>query len=303
MITIDKVRNRMKAQRVFPLCLCVLAGVSLVALMPVTTYAQSDVQSRLKRLENDVDTLNRAVYKGETPPPVSQGARDATANNEVRLGQLESEIRTLTGKVEEQTYQNQQLQQRLDALEQEARMRIEALEKGSATSGAAPATTGEIAPNASSTRTADGVPKALLPDESVASDTTQKTLDAASLYEQGFTEIKAGNYDAAEKTFTAFKKQYPDHALMPNAMYWLGETYYARKNYDKASRTFAESYQKYPKGPKGADNLLKLGLSLAAKGEKPNACIALGQLQKEYPDGPAPVLKRGNDERATLGCQ
>ena len=156
----------------------------------------------------------------------------------------------------------------------------------------------------------DGTPAVLQPDPATASSdvTGAETgagvaTDAAGLYEQGFAQIKAQDYPAAEASFAAFMKDYPTHALAPNALYWLGETYYVRKDYDKAARTFAEAYQKYPKGPKGADNLLKLGLSLAGKGEKDNACIALGQLKKEYPKGPDPVLKRGEQEMATLGCK
>ncbi len=316
-MTTKALKNISGAQRIIPLCLCVLIGVATA--IPVPAFAQSsDVLNRLKRIENEVDTLNRAVYKGEKRPPVSQESIDSATNVESRLSQMENELRNITGKLEQQSYDIQQTQQRLDALQQDSRMRLDALEAqarsaGAQASSAPPAQSPSMQPAPMvDTNTvpppgmqqAQSIPPSLEPSPDMAGAQTgdASSVDAASLYEKGFAEIKANNYDAAEKSFAAFMKDYPAHALAPNALYWLGETYYVRKDYDKAARTFAEAYQKFPGGPKGADNLLKLGMSLSAKGEKNNACIALGQLKKEYPNGPEPVLKRGADEMTALGC-
>ncbi len=276
------------------MCLCGLVGALLVAS---PAFAQSsDIQARIKRIENDVDTLNRAVYKGQTPPPLSQEANESKAVLDSRLSQIENDLRELTGKVEQQSYDNQQLQQKLEALEGQFRN----ISAGSVASGQSQQAT---APVGSDTVVIDGTPSVLQPDASVeVNSSSAGGMDAASLYEQGFAQIKQSDYPAAEKTFAAFIKDYPTHALAPNALYWLGETYYVRKDYDKASRIFAESYQKYPGGPKAADNLLKLGMSLAGKGEKDSACVALKQLKKEYPQGPGPVLTRADQEMSTLGC-
>ncbi len=292
------------------MCLCGFVGAVLVTSVPASAQS-NDVLNRLKRIENDVDTLNRAVYKGEKPPAISSSDNGA-GDMQSRLTQIETDLRNLTGKVEQQSYDNQQLQQKLDALDQDSKMRLDAIEaqmRGQPPMQQPPMHNSPVNdPNVIPPMAPDGTPAVLQPDpatvpgEDVTGNETGAG-DAASLYEQGFGEIKREDYDAAEKTFAAFMKQYPTHALAPNALYWLGETYYVRKDYNKASRTFAEAYQKFPGGPKGADNLLKLGMSLAGKGEKDNACIALGQLRKEYPKGPEPVLKRGEQEMATLGCK
>lgn len=288
------------------MCLCAFVSLPLIA----PAHAQSnDINNRLKRIENDVETLNRAVYKGEKPPAAASGPSDADNLLQSRLNQIEKDLRELTGKVEEQTYANQQLQQKIDGIE--ARLNAAPPPSAPAPMAApdAPAPLGPTDTNVIPPMAPDGTPAVLQPDPAMtpsASDVTGAetgATDAAGLYEQGFAQIKAGDHAGAETTFSRFMKEYPSHALAPNALYWLGETYYVRKDYDKAARTFAEAYQKYPNGPKGADNLLKLGLSLAGKGEKDNACIALGQLKKEYPKGPDPVLKRGETEMATLGCK
>lgn len=287
------------------MCLFVCVGSFALMTSTIARAENADILNRMKRVENEVDTLNRAVYKGERPP-VSQEAQNATAGMEARLSQIETELRNITGKLEQQAYDNQQLQQRLDALEQDTRMRLDTLETQSR--NPAPVMpqpmvdTNTVPPSGGIPQPAPDPQLQQQPQAAVDAAPAAGGTDAAVLYERGFAEIKANNYDAAEVSFSTFMKDYPTHALAPNALYWLGETYYVRKNYDKAARTFAEAYQKFPGGPKGADNLLKLGMSLSAKGEKSNACIALGQLKKEYPNGPEPVLKRGADEMTALGC-
>lgn len=296
------------------MCLCTVVGFTFLTS---PAFAQNDANNRIKRLENEIETLSRAVYKGEKPPVAAGaiGAADATANIDARISQLEKDLQTLTGKVEQQSYDSQQTQQKLEAVEQDTRMRLDAIEGqiragGAAPSAAAapmtpPATVPQqppIDPNVVIGSDQPPMPSALQPETPAEDNSSAGSMDAAGLYEQGFAEIKREDYPAAEKSFAQFMKDYPTHALAPNALYWLGETFYVRKDYDKAARAFAEAYQKYPNGPKGADNLLKLGMSLAGKGEKSSACVALAQLRKEYPKGPEPVLKRGESESAALGC-
>lgn len=298
------------AQRVIPLCLCGFVGISMMMPLVTPAFAQSnDVLNRIKRIENDVDTLNRAVYKGEKPPTAmgDSGSSEAEALLQNRINQIEKDVRTLTGKFEEQDHATRQLQQKIDMLE----ARLNAPQPQAAAPATTPAPLNPADADVIPPTMADGSPVVIPPSQPVTDDpalnvtgaeTGVAATDAAGLYEQGFGQIKAQQYPQAETSFSEFIKKYPTHALAPNALYWLGETYYVRGEFDKASRTFAEAYQKYPNGPKGADNLLKLGLSLAGKGEKDNACLALGQLKKEYPKGPEPVLKRGEQEMSSLGC-
>jgi tol-pal system protein YbgF len=309
--------NRMKktmAQRILPLCLCCLVGAGAFA---APAMAQSkDLVNRISRLENELETLNRAVYKGENPPAGMMGNNGGAAMPDdllERLQRMESEIRDLTGKVEQQSYDMQQIQQRLEALTQDSGMRLDSIEAQLRNAPAPQAAVPQTAPNviggappqpiATPADMSSGGVIAVDPSMMVTGqENGLSTTDATGLYEQGFAQIKAQDYPAAENTFSTFIKQYPDHALTGNAYYWLGETHYVRKDYDKSSRVFAESYKKFPNGSKGADNLLKLGMSLAGQGKKDDACIALGQLRKKYPNGPAPVMNKADQERATLGC-
>jgi len=306
-----------RAQGILPLCLCCV--LSLVPFAPARAQS-NDVSARLSHLENEINTLNRAVYKGEKPPAGSAAPAAVDSGMFDRVQQLENQVRDLTGKLEQQTYDNQQLQMRLDAMQQNTQSRLDGIEGQLRQNGMAapqPIETGtppspmpgeippQPAPNAAPQQTpAPQAAAAPVPAPGTApAPTTLSTDDAAALYEQGFGEIKAENYDAAEKTFSAFMKQFPDNTLAPNALYWLGETYYARKNYTQSSRVFAEAYRKYPNGPKAPDSLLKLGMSLSGSGKKSDACVALAQLKKQYPNGPAPVLTKADEEMTGLACQ
>lgn len=333
--------------------LLAFCALVVVAAQPADAQSNRDMNNRLSRIENELETLNRAVYKGETPPPGSySGDSGATsADTEVRLQQMETDLRSLSGKLEEQAYEIRQLREQLERALSDIEMRL---------GNAPPATAGGVQPGYAGTSAYDsGVssygagsdsyagasassPPNPAPHENTApyasqssaasaesgdyqwsssnggppgskgqlgtlttsgSGATTGSADAAAAqYENAFAMLKNGQHDAAATEFEAFIANNPDHVLISNAKYWLGETYYVRGDFSEAARMFAEGYQQYPKGSKAADNLLKLGLSLAGLGNKDDACVALGQIEKDFPAGAAPVLRRAEQEKSRLGC-
>src|SRR6185437_9816401 len=59
---------------------------------------------RLDRLERDMNQLQRQVYRGGSsgaPVPVPQADGSSAVNTELRLDQLDAQIRSITGHVEE----------------------------------------------------------------------------------------------------------------------------------------------------------------------------------------------------------
>lgn len=316
------VTQKIKTQKAW-LVLGLLAFGAFVVL-PATAQAQSrDVTSRLNRLENEIQTLNRAVYRGEKPSsPVLSGDPAANAAAEVRIQQLEMELRDIRGKIEEQSYQIRQLTEKLDRAVGDLEVRMSDLEGGRSTGGAANSTSSYVAGGAKFTPPISGKVKTQRIGNGQSDDFTWSSNAAntapaagnqlgtissggdaaAAAYENAFSLLKNSNYEAAGKGFDAFINQNPNHALVGNAKYWLGETYYVRGDYSTAARIFAEGYQKFPKGTKAADNLLKLGMSLAATGSKADACIAFSQLKKDFSAGAGSVLRRADQEMSRIGC-
>lgn len=307
----------------------ILGGAAILAALFVFSnevLAQSgrEMNNRLKRLENEVETLSRAIYRGEQPPPGALSGGDASqqANIEIRLQELELQIRQLTGRVEEVSYENRQIKDQVERMASDLELRLRDLEQGrSPAAGISQGNNNGDRPqrgsplyNSGNTATRDnGVdtpadrPSNTLGTirynaDDMQSPDTQGGDDAAASYENAFSLLKAGSYDAAEREFSQFLRQHENHILAGNAKYWLGETFYVRGDFERAARIFAEGYQQYPEGSKSADNLLKLGLSLSAIGNEKDACIALRQLEKDYPSGSGPVLRRAEQEMSKLGC-
>lgn len=136
--------SQSKVTRKARFILGLLALYGTVGTIPAHAQSNRDIVNRLSRLENEIETMGRAVYKGENPPAgsVSMGG-DAAGNAEtvVRLQQLETQISDMNGKLEEKDHQINQLQEQLQRLTEDMQMRLGDLEKGGA-SGAGSFTSG-----------------------------------------------------------------------------------------------------------------------------------------------------------------
>ena len=75
--------------------------------------------------------------------------------------------------------------------------------------------------------------------------------------------------DPAEgrKILQQFLEDDPQSGLVPNALYWIGESYYQEKNYAQAILTFKDVTRRFPKHHKAAASLLKIGM-LATRSKK-----------------------------------
>jgi tol-pal system protein YbgF len=313
-----------KAQIFLGLLVFGAAFGSLMAASPAFAQSSRDINNRLGRIENELETLGRAVYRGEKPPAGAYaGSGGSAAETEVRIQGFESQIRDMTGKLEEQDNQIRQLREQLDKLTADIELRLQdggstggsfggggaSGNSGSYTSPVQTNTPSQIDNGPAQTDTDSGYQwksgSASQLGTYAESDTGRPVASgdsAAGLYESAFSLLKGAQYDEAEKEFLSFLSQYPGHALTGNAIYWLGETYYVRGKFDKAAKTFAEGYRADPKGAKAADNLLKMGMSLSGLGKKSDACVALGQIEKEYSTSAGPVLRRAQQEMTRLGC-
>jgi tol-pal system protein YbgF len=100
----------------------------------------------------------------------------------------------------------------------------------------------------------------------------------------------------ARAAFEKFLDEHPKHALVPNALYWKGETHYQEKDYADAVLTFRKVHQGFPKHQKAADSLLKIGYSYRNLGDGENARFYFNVLLEEYPDTRAARIARANIE-------
>jgi tol-pal system protein YbgF len=95
----------------------VIGGFALSVPQSAEAQSTRDLVNRLNRIENEMETMSRAVYRGEQP---TQGqsmfgqSSDLSgadrAEIEVRLSQLENELRSLRGQMEEYDFRIRQLE-------------------------------------------------------------------------------------------------------------------------------------------------------------------------------------------------
>lgn len=291
-----------------------LAAAAMLLALPA--FATSDTESlrdEARRIggqlaETRVE-LAEAGRSGQMPPTIA-------AHFEVRISDLEAQVRSLTGRIEELDYGVRQANERLDKAMGDIDFRLGALEgaKGeggkSATGGAArrPAEGGPA--NAGIAAAKSGpAPSGATGGEAareMAAAHTGATLPAGTEIEQyqySIGLLRKGEYEQAAGALKAFVAAHPKGPLAGNAVYWLGESFYVRGQYDQAAVHFAEGYQKYPTNAKGPDNLLKLGMSLARLNKKAEACASFSELQRKYPSASSNVKNTASAERSKLSCR
>lgn len=308
--------------RVRPHRYLIATGVGLLALTCGSAGATvAGVAARLDGLLSQLDAAR--------PVQLIQ-AEDAgrLARFEVRLARLEEELRQLTGRVEQLEFGQRALEGRIDRLIQDLDQRLLALEGeagGPTAQGAGPATRQALAPADAGAggaatqrgteappadeRTLGIVPQSALldlprPDPGTIAPPPQTTnLPPQQQYDAAMQLLRAGDYAGAEGGLQLFLELNPEHALAPNAAYWLAETHYVRKSYAAAAAAFARNYRVYGKDDtKAPDNLLKLGMSLRGLQETEKACRTYAELAKEFPNAPAHIQQALARERERAEC-
>ena len=265
---------------------------------------------------------NPAVHSVQARQDPSLRAREQAI-----LGQLEQDIRRLTGRIEQLEYEQRTINRRVDQLIEDLDQRLRVLEGD----GAGPDAT--VAGGQAGQRGESGGEQALSPEEALqellappgdgtlgkvpesavaslprpgpdaTAEPEKRTFTAEQQYEGAVQLLQAGDYQGAQNGLELFLDMYPDHQLAANAAYWLAETHYVRQNYAAAAAAFARNYRTYGKeAPKAVDNLLKLGMSLASLGENEKACLSYDELDKAFPKTPAHIRQALSRERARAQC-
>jgi len=105
----------------------------------------------------------------------------------------------------------------------------------------------------------------------------------AELYKNALNDYTEGKYDLAIEGFRSYITLYPKTSLLPNAYYWLGESFYKRKNHDLAIKQFELFLKEYPKNPKVASAMLKQGYAYLEMGDASRGRTVLTRLVKRFP--------------------
>lgn len=291
--------------------LWILAGFALCAS---AAWAQdtSALLDRIGRMERDITFLQRQIYRGASVDPNAPSLPAATAggisNLQTQISQMQEELRGLRGSVEAAQYQARRAESELKKLSEDVEFRLLALERANTEreEEKSPESESGFSPDAGREDTSNiEEPARYTPkDASAAPPASNVATQAADAeYNKAFALLNKKDYAKAAENFSGFIRKFPSDPLVPNAYYWLGESYYARGDYVRAIDQFRKGFEAAPTGQKAADNLLKLGMSLSNVKRTKEACVVLSQVSSKYKkSASAATLSRAEDARAQLKC-
>jgi tol-pal system protein YbgF len=231
-----------------------------------------------------------------TPVSAQEAELSTTANLVIQVQELQDEVRTLLGQLEEQSreLENLKRRQRDQYLDLDQRLSDMRNNQPVASTGQPRGRVSSQGPTVSPS--VEDTPEVRAPMESQSEVTPigqpQAKIQTAAAtaaeekaaYDQAFQALKELRYADAAEDFQAFLDAYPDSDYADNAQYWLGESYYVTRNYDIALKAFQDLMDRYPDSTKVPDALLKVGYTHYELEQWDSSRAALTQVQESYPD-------------------
>ena len=298
------------------------------------SFAQQDKMNelldKLEKIQKDIQTLEKAVYtKNVNLPSDNILLNEALTKQLSKISELEKQIQQMTQRYEENSYQLQQLTDKLNKVSNDNQLRLQQLENNKFASDkvsspkqvieekkiSPPKISNQNVLNKEEVEETNANEDNSLKDNSVNTESVKlkekpnkaqaKILpkaSAAERYKFAMNIMKAGDFEKAEIAFKEFVDAHAKHELAGSAQFWYGETFYIRQLYEDAAVAFLDGYQKYPNSPKAPENLLKLGVTLAELGETEQGCKMIANLKKAYPKTDASILQKSSYEKKRFNC-
>lgn len=126
--------------------------------------------------------------------------------------------------------------------------------------------------------------------------------DANSEFAYARSLIDRGDYEQAEGAFRDFMRAYSKDRRVPEATFWLGESYLRRTRYREAAEHFLTVTSKHSSTPRAAEAMLKLGISLRGLGATAEACGTFNQVPRKYPNASQAIRAAVEREKARAQC-
>ena len=239
----------------------------------------------------------------------------------LRLDRLEGENRRLNGQVEQLQFQARRLEDQLRRFQSDVDFRFkESGGKGLPQSAppavappqaqTAPAQVGQTRrndafdPNASPA--APGAPRSIgqlaaevaaaPPASNAAPGTAKGDFDFAKSF------FDRGQFELAEGSFKDFLRVHPRDRLIPDALFFVGESYYRRNRFREAAENYLTVTTSHGKSARASEAMLKLGMSLRGLGAKDEACATYVEVTRKYPNAAAAIKQAVERERKRAQC-
>lgn len=298
-------------------------AVLTASAMSIPATAQNDTQSsavtlRVGKLEKEMKAVQRKVFPngvavepelGGMQPGVATGSPSSAPITDLtaRVDALESQLKSITGQVEQQGFRLKKLEDGMKATDTRLKALEPVVDTPVATGGpmvgpmdvATPATVKPAAavtpkpapPKPSSTAIAKPTAPAARPATAGKADPKRKALiDAVEIpvssdavedaYSYGYRLWQAKLYPEAQTKLKEFVAKNPSHKRASFAQNLLGRAYLDEGKPALASVAFYDNYQKMPRGERAPESLYYLGIALTKLNKPADAC----KVYREFDD-------------------
>jgi tol-pal system protein YbgF len=249
--------------------------------------------------------------------PKQPAASTATYEMMKRLEQMQVEVQQLTGKVEEQAFQIEELKKQQKTMYSDFDDRLQGIENKSGTGQpSAENSSDSLGPVDSGAKETESPPTAV-PDQQAAPGEiedkrpvapvaaeatpaqvpTQSALGSAPVsdaekqeYQQAYDDLRNGRTAQAITELNAYIANHPESAYASNAQYWLGEAHRVNQDNASARNAFNSVIEKHPNSDKVPDALLKLGFIEKDEKNLAKAREYLMRVTTEFPASKAAKL-------------
>jgi tol-pal system protein YbgF len=264
-----------------------LEGCASEADLIDTRLLIDKVVATQKKLSQDMAALQ--AERNQHSAQNSSGEIPAAAELTTQYDQLQNDLKTLKGQVEETDHTIGEIRQHVDEQGfQLSTLTAQMQTLQTAVASAVPPTASAVPPAGP----AEADQRLVLPGRTPPAPKAG-AVTPVEAYNLAYNDYLRGNYTLAVGGFEQFLQQYSSSILVPHAMYWLGESYFGGKQYQKAAEVFNQFMQRYPKHEKVPAAMLKNGLAYLEIGDKQQASQLLKRLVANYPTSDEANVAKG----------
>jgi TolA-binding protein len=299
------------------LLIVALFGLSFLGAVPATAQSSRAVNSaKIEILERQVTMLRTRL--GTNPAAPQTDSTPATANPQLmadlsaKIGTLETQIRRLTGRLEEFEHGQRQMQAQIDTLQKEMALQ-RAEDRRAATTGQ-----GVLGEVGSGQAIGQEAVKPSLEDTPVGADGGEALAPAAEApaailvelpagepavqFDYAFAFVRKNDLARGQLAFEEFLKANPGDSRVGNAKYWLGRIHLQEGSNAKAAQYLLSLIEDHPNHAKRPDALVDLADVLLKLDSADDACNALTEFRRIEGKASARLKARASRVAAAARC-
>lgn len=279
----------------------VLAGALMVAGPASAQMDSRDaiaLQNQILELRQQIQTMQQRGGGAPTPvyrPDRSSGGGDGSLTAQLldRVSTLEDQMRTLRGRLDELSNQEQRRADDLAKQIADLQFAMQNAPAGGGSARQAPPLPTLSPPPSVLGPASNGVPAG------VPTAPPPRTPEMAM--QEGNAALARRDYTAAEAAAReVLAKKGPRAA---DAQFLLAQAEMGQRNYQQAAPDYYDAYNRQKTGSRAPDALLGVANALVALGDKPSACDALAKLRAEFPSPRPEIREAEGATRQRAGCR